>query len=98
MIPGVGTARDLSDLLLALRPAAVEPADFKGVEQFERYSDCCYLLLVLFEILAGIADGTAQADDLRRTSLDARRENYQLILRERVVKRIQRTFDPVEKP
>ncbi len=95
MIPGVGTARDLVDLLRALRPAAVEPTDFKGVEQFERYSNCCYLLLLLFENLADIADGPTPTEDLR--PLAKQMDDYQLILRARVDKRIQRTFEPVEK-
>lgn len=98
MIPGVGTARDLIDLLRALRPVAVEPSNFRGVEQFERYSDCCYLLLMLFETLADIADGTAQIDDLRGISLDTRMERYRLSVWEKVDKRIQRIFDPVAKP
>jgi hypothetical protein len=48
--------------------------------------------------LADIADGTAQVDDLRGTSLADRMNGYQLTLWAKVDKRIQRTFDPVEKP
>ena len=90
MIPYVGTVCDSLDLLLSLRPAAVDPGDFKGVSQFERYSNSCQLLLVLFEILADIASGTVSNDDLGETSVGTRMEVYQLSLGDRVDKRIQR--------
>lgn len=95
MIPGVGTVGDLIDLSNALRPAAATPTDFRGVEQFEQYSNSCRVLLVQFESLADIAQRTAPFGDAETESFAARLTAYRVELGHRVDKRIHRVIEQV---